>query len=299
MQSILKSINSDSSRQVEPSSSATLEGTQHESPLQPYTEQMEKEESKVPQNNLFRDGNVNEHLRDLKYYSGKSVSLDSMTKLKPSDFREEYPCFSKAENHMKAAALKRDADFTEDYEVSAQDADNNFYRMILMRPETIFGLFYFENIIKNLLREPSNPTLLRRLCALAVEWNGRLKVFIAELSDERHEWLRDLITLLAAICRSCPTIEEQVAAINTSLVEMALNFSSAAGVIPSAALGVQTRSILSSVCREILENMCQIGICKDNYRMGLHFYADQPGISQSKYFSSLRDVLQSNGRNGF
>ncbi|ADP30816.1 52K [Skua adenovirus 1] len=291
MQSILKSVQTDST--------STIEGAQAESPLQPYTEQMEKEESKVPQNNLFRDGNVNEHLRDLKYYSGKSVELDSQTRLQAGDFREEFPCFSRGENFMKAATLKRDADYTESYEVSAQDADNNFYKMILMRPETIFGLYYFENILKNLIKDPTNTTLVRRLCTVAVEWSGRLKGFIPELTDERHGWLRDLITLLAAICRSCVTVEEQVAAINTSLVEMALNFSSAASVIPSAALGVQTRSILSSVVREILQNMCQIGICKDNYRSGLQFYADQPGISQSIYFSSLRDVLQSNGRNGF
>lgn len=291
MQSILKSVQSDST--------TPNEGTQHESPLQAYTEQMEKEESKVPQNNLFRDGNTNEHLRDLRYYSGKAVQLDSATKLKSSDFREDYPCFSKAENHMKAAALKRDADYTESFEVSAQDTDNNFYRMVLLRPETVFGLYYFENIIKSLMKEPTNPVLLRRLCTVAVEWSGRLKGFIAEVTDERHGWLRDLITLLAAICRSCHSLDEQIAAINTSLVEMALNFSSAAGVIPSAALGVQTRSILSSICREILENMCQIGICKDNYRPVMQFYADQPGISQSVYFSSLRDVLQSNGRNGF
>nr|QPN96240.1 52K protein [Siadenovirus sp.] len=291
MQSILKSVQTDST--------STIEGAQAESPLQPYTEQMEKEESKVPQNNLFRDGNINEHLRDLRYYSGKAVSLDSSTRLKPNDFREDFPCYSRAENHMKAAALKRDADYTEAFEVSAQDADNNFYRMILLRPETVFGLYYFENIIKSLLKEPTNSVLLRRLCAVAVEWTGRLKGFIAELTDERHGWLRDLITLLAAICRSCHTLDEQIAAINTSLVEMALNFSTAAGVIPSAALGVQTRSILSSICREILQNMCQIGICKDNYRTGIQFYADQPGISQSVYFSSLRDVLQSNGRNGF
>lgn len=290
MQSILKSVQTDS---------PAVEAAQAESPLQPYTEQMEKEESKVPQNNIFRDGNVNEHLRDLRYYSGKSISLDTQTRLKPSDFREDFPCFSKAENHMKAATLKRDADYTETYEVSAQDADNNFYRMILLRPETVFGLYYFENIIKNLMKEPSNSVLLRRLCSVAVEWSGRLKGFIAEITDERHGWLRDLITLLAAICRSCHTLDEQIAAINTSLVEMALNFSSAAGVIPSAALGVQTRSILSSICREILSNMCQIGVCKDNYRLAYQCYSDQPGISQSMYFSSLRDVLQSNGRNGF
>ncbi|UVZ42949.1 52K [Siadenovirus carbocapituli] len=289
MHSILKSIQSDSS-----GSATVSEGA--ESPLQPYTEQMEKEESKVPQNNLFRDGSSNEHLRDLKYYSGKSVILDDSKRLVPSDFREEYPCYSKAENHMKAATLKRDADYTESYEVSAQDTDNNFFKMILLRAETIFGLYYFEHLIKSIMKDPSNITLVRRLCTLAVEWNGRLKGFIGELTDERHGWLRDLITLLAAICRSCSTVEEQVAAINTSLVEMALNFSSAAGVIPSAALGVQTRSILCSICKEILQNMCQIGICKDNYRVGLQFYADQPGVSQSMYFSSLRDVLQS--RNG-
>lgn len=289
MHSILKAMQSDST--------STADGTQSESPLQPYTEQMEKEESKVPQNNLFRDGATNEHLRDLKYYSGKSIDLDENRKLHPSDFRQEFPCFSKAENHMRAASLKRDADYTESYEVSAQDSDNNFYRMILLRPETMFGLYYFEHLIKSIMKDQANAVLLRRLCALAVEWNGRLKGFIAELTDERHGWLRDLITLLAAICRSCPTIDEQVAAINTSLVEMALNFSSAANVIPSAALGVQCRSILSSICKEVLQNMCQIGVCKDNYRSGLQFYADQPGVSQSTYFSSLRDVLQS--RNGF
>lgn len=301
MQSILKSLQSDSARLegASMSTSPSLEGTQPELPLQAITEQMEKEESKVPQNNLFRDGKVNEHLRDLKYYSGKTVSLDDHTKLSPNDFREEYPCFSRGENFMKAATLKRDADFTEAYEVSAQDADNNFFRVILLRPETVFGLYYFENILKNLAKEPNNMALVRRLCTVAVEWSGRLKGFIPEITDEAHGWLRDLISLLAAICRSCTTLEEQIAAINTSLVEMALNFSSAASVIPSAALGVQTRSILSGVVREILQNMCQIGICKDNYRPGLHFYADQPGISQSKYFSSLRDVLQSNGRNGF
>lgn len=298
MHSILRSIHSDNSR-LEQSSTPANEGTQLELPLQAITEQMEKEESKVPQNNLFRDGNVNEHLRDLKYYSGKNVQLDTETQLKPNDFHEEYPCFSKGENFMKAATLKRDADFTETYEVSAQETDNNFYKMILMRPETIFGLYYFENILKSLIKDPSNTALMRRLCIVAVEWSGRLKGFISELTDERHGWLRDLITLLAAICRSCTTIDEQVAAINTSLVEMALNFSSAASVVPSAALGVQTRSILSSVVREILQNMCQIGICKDNYRNGLQFYADQPGLSQSIYFSSLRDVLQSNRRNVF
>ncbi|QXX30950.1 p52K [Psittacine adenovirus 2] len=290
MQSILKSFQSDSY-------TSTSEGTQTETPLQPYTDQMEKEESKVPQNNLFRDGNVNEHYRDLKYYSGKNVRLDENKKLMPKDFSEDYPCFSKAENHIKAAQLKRDADYTESFEVSAQDADNNFYRTVLLRPETIFGLYYFEHVINNLMKEPSNVGLMRRLCVLAFEWEGRLKSFIGELNEDRHAWLRDLIILMAAICRSCSTVEEQIAAINTSLVEMALNFSSAAGIFPSAALGVQTRSVLSSICKEILENMCQIGVCKDNKRMGLSFYADQPGISPSAYFSSLRDVLQS--RNGF
>ncbi|ALB78140.1 52K protein [Chinstrap penguin adenovirus 2] len=298
MQSILKSMQSDRGR-LEASVPPPPISSDPETPLQVLTEQMEKEESKVPQNNLFRDGNVNEHLRDLRYYSGKAVNLDPDTKLKSTDFREEFPCYSKGENFMKAATLKRDADYTEMYETSAQDADNNFYKMVLLRPETIFGLYYFESILKNLIKDPTNTTFLRRLCALAVEWNGRLKGFIPELTDERHGWLRDLITLLAAICRSCITVEEQVAAINTSLVEMALNFSSAAAVLPSAALGVQTRSILSSVCKEILQNMCQIGVCKDNYRSGLQFYADQPGISQSIYFSSLKDVLQSNRRNAF
>lgn len=287
MQSILKSFQSDSSG----------DGTPTESPLQAYTDQMDKEESKVPQNNLFRDGNMNEHLRDLKYYSGKSINLDENKKLTPSDFREDFPCYSKGENHIRAAQLKRDADFTESYEVSHQDTDNNFYRMILLRSETLFGLYYVEHLLKSLLKEPTNVTLMRRLCALAVEWTGRLKGFITELTDDRHGWLRDLIILLAAICRSCSTVEEQLAAINVSLVEMALEFSTAASVIPSAALGVQTRSVLSSICKEILENMCQIGICKDNYRQGLTFYSDQPGVSQTTYFSSLRDVLQS--RNGF
>lgn len=270
-----------------------------ETPLQPFTEQMEKEESKVPQNNLFRDGTVNEHLRDIKYYSGKNVQLDGEYKLKDSDFKEEFPCFSKGENFMKAAKLKRDADYTETYEVSVQDTDNNYYKSMLLRPETLFGLYYFESIIKNIMSDPTNTIFIRRLCTLAVEWNGRLKGFIPELSDDRHEWLRDLIMLLAAICRSCATVDEQLAAINTSLVEMALNFSSAASVIPSAALGVQTRSILSSICKEILQNMCQIGVCKDNYRPAVHYYADQSGISHSTYFSSLRDVLQSNGRHVF
>lgn len=288
MQSILKAIHSDSS----------AESSRHD-PLFPYTEQMEKEESRVPQNNIFRDGKVNEHMRDLNYYSGKSVSLDPETCLKPCDFREDYPCFSKGENYMRAASLKRDADYTESYEVSSQDADNNFYRMILLRPETVFGLYYFEHLINSLVKEPTNAVLMRRLCTLAVEWSGRLKGFITELTDDRHGWLKDLFTLLAAICRSCSTVEEQIAAINTSLVEMALNFSSAAGVIPSAALGVQTRTVLSMICKEILQNMCEIGVCKDNYRSAMQFYADQPGISQSVYFSSLRDVLQSNGRNGF
>ncbi|ACW84424.1 52K protein [Great tit adenovirus 1] len=285
MQSILKAIHTDSS--------ATADGTQFEPPLQAYTEQMEKEESKVPQNNLFRDGNVNEHLRDIKYYSGKAIDLDENRKLTPSDFREDFPCYSKAENHIKAAALKRDADYTESYEVSAQNTDNNFFRMILLRQETMFGLYYVEHLIKSIMKEPSNPALVRRLCTLAVEWNGRLKGFITDLTDERHAWLRDLITLLAAICRSCSTIEEQLAAINTSLVEMALNFSSAANVIPSAALGVRTRSVLSSICKEILQNMCEIAVCRDNCRAVLQYYTDQSGVSQSMYFSSLRDVLQS------
>ena len=300
MNTIMKAMQTDRGRleAATPMSSPAISG-EPESPLQPFTEQMEKEESKVPQNNLFRDGNVNEHLRDIRYYSGKSVQLDGDQKLKGSDFGEDYPCFSKGENFMKAAKLQRDADYTEIYEVSAQDADNNFYKVMLMRPETLFGLCYFESIIKNIMSDPSNTVFLRRLCALAVEWNGRLKGFIPELPDDRHEWLRDLITLLAAICRSCVTVDEQVAAINTSLVEMALNFSSAASVIPSAALGVQTRSILSSICKEILQNMCQIGVCKDNYRPAVQYYADQPGISHSTYFSSLRDVLQSNGRNVF
>ncbi|AAF86926.1 p52K [Frog adenovirus 1] len=297
MHSLLKSIHSESTK---------LDSTPDVGDMtsqQVYAEQLEKEESKVPQRNLFRDGSMNDYVKDTTYYSGKAVKLDPRTRLVPDDFREEFPGFSAAVNHMKAAELKLDADSTERYEVSHQDTINNIIKSMVLRPETLMGVTYLQNILQR-LEDPNGvdvALVMRHLYMLALNWDGELRNILTEIGDKKYEWLRDIVAMTHAILNELHDVNEIVAAINVTLVKLAVAVSTkVAGGIPSASRATRTMSLFGRIIVELLRNAMSIGTVRRNNRPSMRVsLADQVGMTDSQYLSSLKNILEANTDDGY
>ncbi|QCQ84152.1 52K [White sturgeon adenovirus 1] len=253
-----------------------------------------------------RDGQFNEHQRDMIQQSGRQLTVSPVDLDKEEDYEELAPGMSQSVCRLKAEKMKNLTKHTDEREYNKSRQDYNQIHMLVSHSQVKMGLMYISDLLSaicNSSTPQNNYQLAAQMSVIAMHCQGEVisDLFMSgTLGEACNAWFVNIVHSLNTIVNlSKLSAKKATHAILEMLVRMSFQYASAASkrknqVIPAMSVVQKTERYFKKIIVSVLQCSIKVGSYEPiTVKPTPVHYRETDGMNDAEFMTSLRETLES------